>query len=285
VSARYNVIFRTCDAVTAVRGSRPFGLDKRSIIKTCFFSLFESVKPFPHTIHILGDRLSPEILAFFKRFADKNPGISISNNRYGNDESIQRSLSLAVSFPDDEWVYFCEDDYLHMPQAFLWIDELIQNRSEVLRWQPGRRLMRFFFHEIHRKPLFIHPADYPDRYDARRRQFGLLFLTKYNHWRQISDTTFTFLAEVKSLKAYERHIRKSADGARDDYLSRHLYGHVFFRGRGLCLSPIPGLATHMTEGVMTPLVDWHALQSHLADKVEAFEKSPTDSQRDIQGNG
>ena len=33
-------------------------------------------------------------------------------------------------------------------------------------------------------------------------------------------------------------------------------GVFFFNNKALCISPIRGLSTHMTEGVMTPLVDW-----------------------------
>jgi hypothetical protein len=98
-----------------------------------------------------------------------------------------------------------------------------------------------------------------------------VFLTKLNHWRQISSTTFTFLGEVRSIKRYERFIRKASTGARDDYLSHHLYSHVFFFGRGLCVSPIPGVATHMTDGVMTPLVDWESLLRETISRIERFE--------------
>jgi len=265
---KYNIIFRTCDAVRAIHGSRPFDLDKRTLIKICFLSLIESVKGFPHTIHILGDKLSPEIQSFFGRFVERNENVTLSNDNYGNDESIRQSISRALSFPDDEWVYFCEDDYLHQPHAFTWIDELIRSRYEVLSFRPGRKSLRLLFRDVEKKPLFIHPADYPDRYHANHRQFSLIFLTKYNHWRQISSTTFTFLGEVKSLKKYRKPLWESAKGAQDDYLSHHLLSHVLFLGRGLCVSPIPGLATHLTEGVMTPLVDWDGLVRRLTDTLE-----------------
>lgn len=265
---KYNIIFRTCDAVQALRGTRPFGLDKRTLIKICFLSLLQSVQGFSHSIHVLGDKLSADLTVFFERFMEQDKAITMSRGDYGNDESIRRSIDIALSFPEDEWVYFCEDDYLHRPFAFRWIDELVRTRPATLRFEPGRRLMKLFFHDVEKAPLFIHPADYPDRYEAKRRQFGLLFLTRYNHWRQISNTTFTFLAEVRSLRKYERPLRVSAQGARDDYLSSHLYSHVFFFGRGLCVSPIPGLATHMTEGVMTPLVDWEALVRHYEAGLE-----------------
>ena len=268
---RYNVIFRTCDAVQALRGSRPFGLDKRTLIKVCFLSLHEALRDFPYSLHILGDKLSEELTAFFERFSRRDQGITIHRGTWGNDESIRQSLSLALSFPPKEWVYFCEDDYLHRPETFVWIDELIQERSRVLRFEPGRWFMRLLFRSANEAPLFIHPADYPDRYDPGKRQFSLVYVTRYNHWRQISSTTFTFLARADAVRRYQDAIRQSSVGARDDYLSRHLYSHVFFRGRGLCVSPIPGLATHMTDGVMTPLVDWERLFADVRARVEKTE--------------
>ena len=60
---KYNVIFRTTEAVRGV--ARPFGLDMRMLIKACFLSLYEAVKPFPYSIHVLGDKLSEDLSRAF----------------------------------------------------------------------------------------------------------------------------------------------------------------------------------------------------------------------------
>ena len=268
---KYNVIFRTTEAIRGV--SRPFGLNMRTVIKASFLSLHEAVKPFPHAIHVLGDKLSEDLRTFFERFADRNPAITVRLEDCDSGESIRQSLSLALAVPDGEWVYFCEDDYLHRPIAFAWIDELIRSGAEVLRFEPSRWFMKLLFRNANKAPLIIHPADYPDRYAANKRQFSLLFMTRLNHWRQISSTTHTFLAEAGTIRRYEKIIRQSSLPPADYYLSRHMYSHILFRGRGLCVSPIPGVATHMTEGVMTPLVDWESLLREMLAKVEKLEKS------------
>jgi hypothetical protein len=277
---KYNVIFRTTEGESRLSGSglairavpRPFGLDVRTLIKACFLSLHEAVKPFPHSIHVLGDKLSEDLTTFFERSADRDSAIKVHLGDSDSGESIRQSLSLALSFPDDEWAYFCEDDYLHRSEAFVWIDELVRNR-EVLRFEPHRWFMKLLFRNANKAPLIIHPTDYPDRYEAKRRLFGLLFITRLNHWRQISDTTHTFMAEAGTIRRYEKIIRESSMPPRDFYLSRHMYSHVFFRGRGLCVSPIPGVAAHMTEGVMTPLVDWESLLREMVAKVKKLEES------------
>lgn len=267
----YFVIFRTCDAVQALRGTRPFGLDKRSLVKICFLSLYESLKNYPHRMHILGDQISPELESFFRSYMATDKGITLSNGRYGNDDSIRASIQLALEQPDDTWVYLCEDDYLHAANAFEVIDDLVVNSMEVLAFNPSRKLWKIVLGDSGLKPLVIHPADYPDRYLPSQRSLSLLFLGKRNHWRQINYTTFTVLAKASTFKRYSAGILASAEGANDARFSRALLDRVPGKGKALGLSPIPGIATHMHENVMTPLVDWtsraHELEAKLRSKA------------------
>lgn len=268
---KFRIIFRTCESVYSVHDvSRPFNLDKRSTIKTCFRSLIESVRDFPHEIIVLGDRLCEEMTEFFAAYP-----VQYINETLDNERSIERSLEIACSFDADEWVYFCEDDYLHLPWAFKYIDEFIRNRANILGLAA---------------PLFIHPPDYPDRYAADRRQPAQIFLSRYCHWRQVSNTTFTFMAEVKTIRQYLSVLRRSVRGADDDLLSREIYAsgpiqdsntlvHTLLKGiakltaknrnTALCVSPIPGLTTHMHEGVMTPLHDWQKIMNQFAPQHSA----------------
>ncbi len=259
----FHVIFRTCDIVHSLHNApRPFGLDKRTLIKICFLSLYQSLKDYPHTIHILGDRLSEEMLKFFGNYP-----VTISNEELGNDKSILRSIEIASAKPDGEWVYLCEDDYLHRPESFLWLRDLISGRDEYISKRPRFRL-RAGMNMLKNVPFVIHTADYPDRYRRNQRKYSLLFISKYCHWRQISNTTFTFLAEGSTFKRFKRILNASAAGARDGYLSKKLYGAKRFTRKVLCLSPIPGIATHMHEEVMTPLVNWEAIYKNLLHDLE-----------------
>jgi hypothetical protein len=56
--------------------------------------------------------------------------------------------------------------------------------------------------------------------------------------------------------------KKASVGANDGYLSKALYGEKNFSGKILCLSPLPGLSTHMHTDTMTPLTDWEALKNY-----------------------
>ena len=54
----------------------------------------------------------------------------------------------------------------------------------------------------------------------------------------------------------------------DSALSEKVYGRIFFKNKALCVSPIHGLSTHMTKGVMTPLVDWEIICQENIDMMK-----------------
>ena len=60
-------------------------------------------------------------------------------------------------------------------------------------------------------------------------------------------------------KRFEKQIKASAIRPSDSVLSEKVYGRIFFKNKALCVSPIHGLSTHMTKGVMSPLVDWEKI--------------------------
>jgi hypothetical protein len=243
----FYIIFRACDKVNAVnKQPRPFYLDKTELIKICFKSLINAVKNFPHAIHVLGDKLSDEMMSFFSGY-----NVELSNGDYGNDESIRQSIQRAQNLNDNTWVYFCEDDYLHQPHTFEYINELILDQKNIAL--PSKKLSFLY----NNKPsLAIFPCDYPDRYQQNLLQQHFIFTTKNCHWRQVSNTTFTFLLQAKDVKKYHQTLIKSSTKANDGYLSKKLFGTKNFNNKLLCLSPIPSLTTHMHTNTMAPLVNW-----------------------------
>ena len=253
---RIHVIFRVCDLVYSVRGaSRPFNLSKRNLIRLCFYSLVESIKNYPHTIHILGDSLSNEIKSFFKLFDIKLHQFEAM----GNDESIRQSFHLAKTFPIDDWVYFCEDDYLHVPHCFEWVKIFFEEKETALGYLPKSKWPYLLTGDLRKKNLYLHLTDYPDRYDKDRKHPSFIFQTSLGHWRQIHNTTFSFLTSTFTVKKKLKYLIKAARQANDYYLSKKLYGQRVFWTKGLCLSPMPSLATHMQNGAMSPIIDWEKI--------------------------
>ena len=273
---RYFIVFRTCDVVQSLHGApRPFGLSKRELIQVCFLSLVESLQAVPHEIHVLGDRISDELQAFFRRFP-----VTVTVGSYGNDASIRASFEMGMQRDPSDWVYVVEDDYLHQPHTFAYVDDFIAHRDAIMRDAPLRFQRRSLWYEnlfvrgLARRPLFIHTPDYPDRYLPEKRRFSMLFLSSRCHWRQLGNTTFTVLTEARSLRRYRNVILRASTGARDGYLSRKLYGNLWFGRRALCVSPIPGLATHLHDTTMTPLVDWSAVCQRQLERLRAGMAQP-----------
>ena len=255
MSVKYNILLRACDKVESVhKVKRPFNLNKLQTIKVSFYSMYQSLQGSQYQITIIGDDLSSELLDFFKTFDD----VIIDNDKLGSAaKSLQKQIDIALNIPDDEWVYMCEDDYLHTPYAFQHLSEFINNKEQYIQTSGKKKnYMNRIIGDLSIIPLIIHPPDYPDRYMPPWKRLSFIFLSKYCHWRQITNTTHTILLKSSTIKKFEKHIKASAVGPSDAKLSGKVYGQLFFKNKALCISPIKGLSSHMHEGVMTPLVDW-----------------------------
>lgn len=258
MSIKFNILFRACDKVESVHNaSRVFGLNKIQTIKVSFYSIFKSIELLDNNFIIIGDDLSPDLINFFNEFE----GVKVENHKFGSAaKSLQKQIDLALRINEDEWVYMCEDDYLHLPHAFKYIEEFIQNKTNYLKTSSKKKnYMNRVIGDLSKIPLIIHPPDYPDRYKPEWKRLSFIFLSKYTHWRQITNTTHTFLLQSRSIKRFENEIKSSAIGPSDSKLSEKVYGRILFRNKAICVSPISGLATHMTEGVMSPLVNWEKI--------------------------
>ena len=129
---------------------------------------------------------------------------------------------------------------------------------------PISRQLRFIKIRLDSRPLVIHTPDYPDRYLPKYLRFSLIFISKYCHWRQITNTTFTYVMQAKTVRKYKDILLRSSIGADDGFLSRRLFAGLRLGDNALCVSPIPGVSTHMHEEVMTPLVDWEKVIKDLS---------------------
>lgn len=264
---KYNILFRACDKVEiSHRRKRPFGLNKKEVIKVSFYSMYKSLQGYDYSFTVIGDDLSEDMLKFFESFED----IKVINDKLGSGAaSLQKQLELAKDIKDDEWIYLCEDDYLHIEYSFKYIDEFIKNKEQILKTSKEKKnYMNFLIGDLSKKPLIIHSPDYPDRYKPAWKRLSFVFLSKYCHWRSISNTTHTILLQSSTLKKYRTEFDQSAIGPSDAKLSKKVYGRIWFFKRALCVSPILGLSTHMTEHVMTPLVDWENICYNNIEKLK-----------------
>jgi hypothetical protein len=267
MTIKYHILLRACDKIESVHQvKRPFVLSKLQTIKLCFYSLYQTLQDSQYQFTIVGDDLSTELLGFFNKFND----VIVDNEKLGSAaKSLQKQIDIALSLPDNEWIYMCEDDYLHSPKAFKYISEFIENKEKYLKTSSQKKNhMNRIIGDLSKIPLIIHTPDYPDRYMPPWKRLSFIFLSKYCHWRQITNTTHTILLKSSTIKKFEKHIKASSIGPSDSKLSEKMYGRIFFKNKALCVSPIKGLSTHMTEGVMTPLIDWELVCKEYIDEMK-----------------
>ena len=257
---KVNIIYRTCDKVQAMHGTnRPFGMSKEQVVNYSFISLkrslryCESITDVKNNLIIVGDELSDKRINWYKLYGPK----VIYNDSFGNGPSIAKTFEIANELDDDEWIYFCEDDYLHMDESFYHIYEFLDNKDMYLK-------------KFKDRDLFIHPTDYPDRYnrDEDLYQKWYIFTSNFSHWRQIYNTTYTFLCSVKSFKKYYEIFMQSAQNWDDGLFS----DKVYWRDDVICLSPLPSLACHMHEVTMSPFIDWKGVLDYITREDE-FERN------------
>ncbi len=259
---KYTIIFRACDSVNAVNKTpRPFELTKSQLIKICFLSLIDALKGFNYRVIILGDKLSEGMIAFFNSFE-----VEMRLGSFGNDASIRESINIAKTIPDDEWIYFCEDDYLHVPNSFSVIDNFLNERNVLFRQQKKLYNLSSLVN-LKGKDLFVFPPDYPDRYSPRYRKHSLIVQSSDCHWRQVTNITFTFLAKSSAIKKHLSLLHTSSRKANDSLLSRRLFGQFGFLANSICFSPMPGLSTHMHVNSMTQLRDWEKIARDYKSRI------------------
>ena len=148
------------------------------------------------------------------------------------------ALDKALTFDNNEIVYFCENDYLHLPGSKRIIEEGL---DEI-----GADFVS----------LYDHPDKYIDGanpYVQGGGEMTRVMLSKSSHWKVTNSTTMTFASKVKTLRKTENILREYTQGSypRDFDMFVHLYNSAHY-----LVTPIPGYSTHGETAWLTPLIDW-----------------------------
>ena len=150
------------------------------------------------------------------------------------------ALDIAINLPDNEIVYFLENDYLHKPET----DKIIESGFDL-----GFDYVTAYDHP----DKYLNPIEGGNPFCSGRAEDTRVYLGEYCHWKLTNSTTMTFAAKAKTLKEDEEVLRKWTAG-------NHPYDFQMFmelkqRGRRLA-SPIPGFATHGETQFLSPLTNW-----------------------------
>lgn len=148
-------------------------------------------------------------------------GIPLTFTNYGNAGSLLHSIELAIEKSnDDEVVYFCEDDYLHLPQSPKLLKEGIKRSDYVT--------------------LYDHPDKYTPQYNGG--EFSKVIKTESSHWRYTISTCMTFASKVKTLKEDFEIWKKHTTG--DHPHDHHIFTELNKEKKRRLAVCIPGAACH-----------------------------------------
>jgi hypothetical protein len=166
-------------------------------------------------LRVIADRCAPATVEMLAK-----TGLVVMETDKGNAGSFMTTFDLALlECADDELIYFCEDDYLHTPDAPTLLEEGIRRADYVT--------------------LYDHPDKYTRLYSGG--EHSKVIRTASRHWRYTVSTCMTFGAKAKTLKEDADVWMKGTSG--DHPHDHHIFSELAKRGRRLAV-PLPGAACH-----------------------------------------
>jgi len=191
--------------------------------------------------HIIADGISPDTDNMVRKYLTRD---SIIHVKKGNGAAtFNIALDKALTYDDDEIIYFLENDYLHKPGSLKVLKEGLSIGASFVS-------------------LYDHPDKYiePDKggnpYCEGGAEDTRVYLTNSCHWKITNSTTMTFAAKVSTLKRTEKILRKWTSGTHPDDFQMFLD----LRSQNeLLITSIPGYSTHGETSYLSPLTDWNKI--------------------------
>jgi hypothetical protein len=206
--------------------------------ESCLSNFCNVFKSYLNDIYIIADNISDNTYEMILHYIPKE---NISKVSIGNGAgTFNLALNKALTFNDDEIVYFVENDYLHKYLS-----------PEVIK--EGFKLGASFV------SLYDHPDKYMDPslggnpYCQGGAEDTRVYLTNSTHWKITNSTTMTFASLVSTLKKTEPILRKYTSGTYPNDFQMFL---ELRENNELLITPIPSYSTHGETTWLSPLVDW-----------------------------
>lgn len=255
-----------------------FSDNKYSLSELCLKSFAEAIKNIDTKIWVILDNCPAEYHQLFRNYL--GPSVEfIDTPGIGNGKTFVKQMDILLSQNFSENVFFAEDDYFYLPNAF---DDLLE------------------FADSSTHPDFLTPYDHKDYYDVdlhNYRKTTLPFSDKIN-WTTESATCLTFFTTKKTLRRtypiFKTYMYRNFDISiwlamtKKRVFNPTIYPKYLFNdfpmfkvlakawlytplrlpfGKQYSLyAPQPSLATHMESLFLAPNVDWY----------ELFEKAKKD---------
>ena len=280
------VAYRIYPKVAKPAQSLPFGDDKLRQAEICLRSFRNSLGSLRVKVWAILDGCPAEYRALFERYFAPRDLVLVEVNAIGNRATYGKQLEILLSQRDAEYVYFAEDDYFYLPDQFELMLKFLREGQSV---------------------DFVSPYDHADCYQLDlHREPKWLTVFAGHHWRTAASTCLTFLTRQSTLVRYQRVLR-TYSRRNDDCavwlsltkrrvlsplaLFRYFARREFYRkslakawlfcwsqiifGRTVKLwVPLPGIATHLSAGLLSPGMDWLTIMREEGDRLETSNALP-----------
>lgn len=224
------IIYRISD--TGYNKVKPDYINNENCLKNFCNVFFDHI----YDIYVIADNVSEDTYNMIKKYIDP---INISRVKVGHGAgTFNLALDKALTWKDDEIVYFVENDYLHL-----------QGSPQIL--EEGFKLQAPYVTLYLHPDKFISPfnggnpeVDYDGSYITR------IYRGETQLFGMFNSTTMTFAAKVKQLKEDEEILRKWTNGTHPDDFKMFL--ELRDKGKAL-LCPLNTFSTHGETNWLAPL--------------------------------
>jgi hypothetical protein len=198
-------------------------------------------------LEIIADNCSEETLQMIIKYIHPNKINKVSVGHGAGTFNL--ALDEALTYDDDEIIYFVENDYIHLPNSQKIIEE---------GFKLGAPYITLYLHP----DKFIHPhiGGNPE-VDEDGGYMTKIYRGETELWGAFNSTTMTFAAKVKTLKEDEAILRKWTAGTHPNDFKMFLE----LRDKGkLLLCPLNTFSTHGETKWLAPL--YKTKQENLIDE-------------------
>jgi len=201
--------------------------------------LANATKEFNDSIwSVIADNVSAETNDMIQKYVTRD---CILYTKEGNGAAtFNLALDEALTYDDDEIIYFIENDYLHRPGS----QKIIQEAFEL-----GASFVSLYDHP----DKYLSPEKGGNPYCEGGAEDTRVYRTDSIHWKITNSTTMTFAAKVSTLKRIEHILRKHTNTSHPNDFQMFL---ELREKNELLVTSIPGYSTHGETAWLSPLTNW-----------------------------
>lgn len=242
--------------------------NKLKLSEICLKSFYDALKGITPYVYIILDGCPPEYKILFEEVLIDIDYEFIETNSIGNGQTFQLQMDTLLSQDKSEYIFFAEDDYFYMENAFILTLNALKSK----------------------KVDFISPYDHPDVHNIDFHNYKKKYIViNDTKWIISSSTTLTFMTTKKVLAetkhVFDTYKKRNYDASiwismtklntfnfilffkymftdipKLKIYLKVVYFNFFtaiFGKRRILAQAIPSLATHLENNVLAPNIDWY----------------------------